>query len=258
MHASTNPLLDSPVLLFVVSLVALAAAAWLGTAIARRLHALGRTSREDFNLVLASTLTLLGLIIGFSFSMALSRYDKRVELEATEANAIGTAALRARLLGPTEAALLRPLLRQYVAERIAYYGARADQLEAIDASTTRLHVAMWDVVRGAAAAQPNPITAIVAESFNDAINGEGYVQAAWGDRIPLAAWALMGAMALISAALTGFMTQHKNGSRWLMLVLPLIIALAFQLIADIESPRTGFILVDSANLTAVEQLLRTP
>lgn len=45
---------------------------------------------EDFKLVLGATLTLLGLIIGFTFSMAVSRYDLRKNLEAEEANAIGT------------------------------------------------------------------------------------------------------------------------------------------------------------------------
>jgi hypothetical protein len=46
--------------------------------------------RSDFGTVVAATLTLLGLIIGFTFSMAISRYDQRKNYEEVEANAIGT------------------------------------------------------------------------------------------------------------------------------------------------------------------------
>jgi hypothetical protein len=45
---------------------------------------------RDFGTILPAALTLLGLIIGFSFSMASSRYDQRKTLDETEANAIGT------------------------------------------------------------------------------------------------------------------------------------------------------------------------
>ena len=64
--------------------------------------------------MLAATLTLLGLIIGFSFSMATSRYDLRKNYEETEANAIGTEYLRADLLPQADAARTRALLRQYL------------------------------------------------------------------------------------------------------------------------------------------------
>ena len=67
--------------------------------------------REDFGLILAAALTLLRLIIGFSFSMATSRYDQRKNLEEAEANAIGTEYARAGLLPAADAAKVRALLR---------------------------------------------------------------------------------------------------------------------------------------------------
>jgi hypothetical protein len=54
----------------------------------------GRRAREDFGVILAATLTLLGLIIGFSFSMAVGRYDQRKNYQEEEANAIGTELVR--------------------------------------------------------------------------------------------------------------------------------------------------------------------
>jgi hypothetical protein len=62
----------------------------LGVFLCRKRDKLAADERDDFGLVVAATLTLLGLIIGFSFSMESSRYDLRKTYEEAEANAIGT------------------------------------------------------------------------------------------------------------------------------------------------------------------------
>ena len=75
--------------------------------------------RQDFDIIMAASLTLLGLIIGFSFSMALSRYDQRKTCEADESNAIGTEYTRANLLPAPDAAKVRGLLKTI--SRPAYF-----------------------------------------------------------------------------------------------------------------------------------------
>ena len=70
-----------PLILFAISFVALWLAARIGWSFRRRQGALNAEMREDFGFILAATLTLLGLIIGFSFSMATSRYDQRKNYE---------------------------------------------------------------------------------------------------------------------------------------------------------------------------------
>ncbi|MGA2397394.1 MAG: hypothetical protein ABSG30_04955 [Steroidobacteraceae bacterium] len=79
-----------PLVVFAVTLSILWFCAWLGAALFRRRGALTESAREDFGLILTATLALLGLIIGFTFSMAISRYDLRKTHEEAEANAIGT------------------------------------------------------------------------------------------------------------------------------------------------------------------------
>ena len=76
----------------------------------RRRRPLKDEEREDFGVVQAATLTLLGLIIGFSFSMAIGRYDQRKNYEEAEANAIGTEYVRAGLLPAADAAKVRAQL----------------------------------------------------------------------------------------------------------------------------------------------------
>jgi len=98
-------------------------AAWLAIGVGSWLRGLsptvGEQRNEDLGVVLAATLTLLGLIIGFSFSMASSRYDQRKNFEEAEANAIGTELVRADLLPAADAENVRKLLRGYLDKGIS-------------------------------------------------------------------------------------------------------------------------------------------
>jgi hypothetical protein len=80
---------DSPIRLFFLSLFGLWLSAQIGASV-QRWRTLEENQREDFNVVQAATLTLLSLIIGFSFSLAINRYEQRKNYEEEEANAIGT------------------------------------------------------------------------------------------------------------------------------------------------------------------------
>jgi hypothetical protein len=215
--------------------------------------------RDDFNLVLTSTLTLLGLIIGFTFSMALGRYDQRKNFEEEEANAIGTEWVRGDLLPAADAGKIRGLLRLYLDQRVEWYQTRdAELLAKNDAETARLQNELWNAVKGPALAQPTPLSALAVAGMNDVLNAQGYTQAAWWNRIPHAAWALMVAMALCANVLVGLGAANVKGEFKLLLVLPLVVAIAFFLVADIDSPRSGIIHVKPQNLLALSQSLRAP
>jgi hypothetical protein len=145
--------------------------------------------------VVAATLTLLGLIIGFSFSMASSRYDQRKNYEEAEANAIGTEYVRADLLPAGDRANVRALLRNYLDQRVLFYETRDESaLRKIDADTAQLQTEVWSAVYAPAGAQPTPLLALVVSGMNDVLNSQGFTQAAWWYRIPTAAWCLMSAM----------------------------------------------------------------
>ena len=81
--------LDSPFFILTISLVAQCVAVYAGHLL-RKTRPLSADERDDFDIIRNATLTLLALIIGFSFSMAVSRYDQRKNYEEAEANAIGT------------------------------------------------------------------------------------------------------------------------------------------------------------------------
>jgi len=247
---------DYPFAVLLTALVVLWLAVWTGSRLRSR-KLLEDDLREDFGVVLAAVMTLLGLIIGFSFSMAISRYDDRKTLEEAEANAIGTEYLRADLLPTADAAAVRALLVRYLDQRIAFYAARdKKELQMIDAETARLQADLWSAVRTPALAQPTPLTALVVSGMNDVLNSQGYTQAAWWNRIPRAAWVLMTVVAIAANVMLGFMAKRAESERTLLLVMPLLVGVALALIADIESPRGGVIRVQPQNLIALAESLK--
>lgn len=249
-------MLNRPVVaLFPFSLIVLWLAARLGLYF-RRYRPLGDDEREEFSFVQAATLTLLGLIIGFTFSMAVGRYDQRKNYEEEEANAIGTEYSRVTLLPSAEVAHVQSLLKKYLDLRISFYEAEHEsELLRINADTAKLQAEMWLPVQAAATAQPTPVMAVVVSGMNDVFNTQGYTQAAWWNRIPASAWCLMMVIAILCNGLIGYGGRHTCTKNTVTLIMPLFVAISFLLIADIDSPRGGFIRVVPQNLVSLSQSL---
>jgi hypothetical protein len=246
-----------PLLVFVLSFFVLWLSAWGGRSLRRRKQKLEEDVREDLGVVTAATLTLLGLIIGFSFSMAITRYDQRKNYEEAEANAIGTEYVRADLLPSADAPKVRLLLRNYLDQRILFYITRDEQqIRQINARTSQLQTELWSAVRAPAAAQPTPMLALAVSGMNDVLNSQGYTQAAWWNKIPIAAWTLMAAIAICCNVLVGYGARNPKAKGIQLMVLPVVVSISFFLIADIDSPRGGFIRVHPQNLESLVESLR--
>jgi hypothetical protein len=89
--------------------------------------------------------------------------------------------------------------------------------------------------------------------MNDVLNSQGYTQAAWWNRIPIAAWALMASIAICANVLVGYSARRVQVGGIHFFVLPLILSVAFFLIAENDSPRRGSIRVSPENLIALAQ-----
>lgn len=251
-----NNVFKYPGLAFALSLFAQWFAARIGDSFRKKRRAFTEDELKDFGIVVAATLTLLGLIIGFSFSMAVTRYDQRKVYEEAEANAIGTEYVRADLLPAGDGARVREMLKRYIDLRVLSYTTRDTvQLGKIDADTAQLQNELWYTVQGVAAVQPTPMVALTVSGMNDVLNAQGYTQAAWLNRIPVAAWVLMIAIAICCNLLIGIDAHQTN--RLLLFVLPLVVSISFFLISDIDSPRRGVIRVVPQNLLAVSRSLHS-
>jgi hypothetical protein len=251
-------ILDFPHFVFVLAFFVLWLPARVSASVHKRREGLLEGVREDFGVILAATLTLLSLIIGFSFSMAISRYDQRKTYEEEEANAIGTEYLRAELLPAPEAARLRALLKSYLDQRIMFYRTRDERhLRQIDANAAQLQNELWATAQAQAAARPTPVIALALSGMNDVLNSQGYTQAAWRNRIPIAAWGLMVMIAIFCNLLIGYGARRPEREAMLFLVLPLVVSISFFLISDVDSPRGGVIRVNPQNLISLSQSLQT-
>lgn len=236
---------------------ALTFCAWLGANIAARNPPRTEEARTDYKVILSASLTLLGLLIGFSFSMAINRYDHRNSAEEVEADAIDTAYLRAELLPPEAAARARTVLKSYLEARISFYTERdLGRVREMHIQALGMQQQLWSEVRAAAAAQPTATLAGVVAAINDVVNSRNDTQAAWENRIPGAAWALMLVIAMLCNAMVGYAAPSLKPHRLILALLPLVLSIAFALIADIDSPRGGLIHVEPQNLLYLAASMR--
>ena len=242
--------IEFPLVMLVSSFALLFLAAEAGNFLRTKTRPLSEDQRQDLSVVVGATLTLLGLLIGFSFSMAINRYDQRKLYEEAEANAIGTEYLRLGLLSG-DTSKVRELLRAYLDQRILFYTTRhEDGLTKINADTATLQNELWSAVESHRA-EPTAVTVLTVTGMNDVLNSQGYTQAAWWNRIPVAAWSLMATIAICCNLLHGYQAR----TRGLLLFLPLTVSISFLLIADIDSPRGGHIRVLPQNLISLSQSL---
>jgi hypothetical protein len=184
--------------------------------------------------------------------MAVSRYDQRKNYEEAEANAIGTEYIRADLLPAEDAAKVRELLKSYVDQRIAFYNR--DKTASASAEAARVRDELWSTVARVASAQPNPVMGLGVSGMNDVFNAQTGTQAAWLNRIPIAAWALMLLIAIFSNLLLGY--RERSSGHLALVVLPVISSIAFFLIADIDSPSVGVISVVPQNLILTSEEMK--
>jgi hypothetical protein len=247
-----NDLVRFPLLILASSFFAMLVSVRIGILLRKRWSKMDEEVGHDLDTIVSAVLTLLGLIIGFSFSMAASRYDLRKNYEETEANAIGTEYVRAALLPATEASRVRALLKEYLEQRILFYESRDErELQQINAHTVHLQSELWSTVQISASAQPTPVSALAVSGMNDVLNSQGYTQAAWWNHIPVGAWLLMGSVAILANFLLGYGTLSKDEGIVRLMTLPLVLCIALFFIADIDSPRRGIIFVRPQNLISL-------
>ena len=248
--------IDYPLRLFVVVLLISWFSAWVGNLWRARMGKVMEDFGQFFEIVVGASLTLLGLIIAFSFSMAVGRYDQRKNYEEEEANAIGTEYVRADQLPAADAAKVHALLKSYLDQRILFYLTRSEhELRQIDTRTAQLQAEMWSATSTSVAVLPPPMATFILGGMNDVLNSQGYTQAAWRNRIPIAAWILLVVISIFCNLLVGYDAPRK--SVFFLLIFPIALSVSLFLIADIDSPRHGIIRVRPQNLESLAESLHS-
>lgn len=226
----------------------------------RRLSVYPEGKFEGAGVVESSVFGILGLILAFTFTGTLSRYEYRVRLILQEANAIGTAYLRLDLLPEDAQVKLRPLYREYVQSRVnvfEYYVNR-QRSDAYFRESLQLQDQIWDIANASVLVDKNPgIITLVLSSTNDMIDIANERLQATRTHPPVIVYILLFALALASAFLVGqTMSMNQKRPVFYMFMFCVTISTITYVILDLENPRLGLIRIDLGDKVLVETLER--
>jgi len=217
-------------------------------------------TRSQVNMLQAASLGLLALLLGFTFSMALTRFDTRKQLVLEEANAIGTTYLRAQLLPDQARTEVSNLLRRYVDVRLEFYRAGINQnsLQWVDDDKGKLHSALWSYAIATGGQDPRAIpTGLFIQSLNEVIDLHAKRVTAMENHVPESIFVLLLLVATLSLGLVGYGAGMGRDRNVLPTVISVIlIALVILLIMDLDRPRRGLIKVSQQSMVHLQESLK--
>jgi len=211
------------------------------------------SSKTHINTIQASLLGVLALLLGFTFSISLQRFDKRSEAVIDEANAIGTAYLRTELLPHPLRDDIQQQLQLYLDLRIASGAvtlASPAERQALMNQAGRTQAALWQQAVLAAEADSRPVTSgLFIQALNELIDAYGRRDAALNRHVPEVVLFLLFATFLLTSTIVGYsagLAGHR-ATFVTYIMISLIVVLVF-IIVDLDRPRRGMIQVDQTSL----------
>lgn len=233
-------------------------------------HRLGRhrgpapeALQEQVGAVQASLLGLLALMLGFTFSMALDRFDSRSEAVVAEANAIGSAWLRADLLPDSVRADSRSALRDYLALRVEAAGLAHGETAAqasLARATAAQQARLWQLAVAAGREAPNPVTTgLYLQALDDLLGAHALQEAERRRHVPALVLVLLYASFVVCGGIIGYGAglQGQRPARVTHVMVALIALLLF-LVMDLDRPRRGIVQIDTAPLLELRDTLAAP
>jgi hypothetical protein len=212
------------------------------------------------NTIQASLLGVLALLLGFTFSLSLQRYDSRSAAVVHEANAIGTTWLRAELLPASAQDDVRSGLERYVVLRVATGEESLDHVnrrEILVGQSNDVLDELWSLAAAAVAEEPNPVTTgLFTQSLNEMIDAFGVRQAALDRHVPEIVLFLLFGTLILTSALVGY-ASGMAGQRasFATYVLVLLIVMLVFIIIDLDRPRRGLIEVRQDSMIEIRETI---
>lgn len=232
-------------LIFVISLALILLANEVGRSVRRRAYA---QHDDNVSSLEGAVLGLLALMIGFSFAMSLSHFDSRRSAVLDEANAIGTVALRARLLPTPHNSESLDLLREYTRLRLdaATTVRTVADLDTFVDRSNALQEALWQQARAAMAKNAAMVpTGLFIQSLNDMIDHQEKRVTAVRAQLPAMVLIALYGVALVAATLMGYARGLAPRRTYLPnLAVSVLVAAVILFVQDIDRPEAGFIKID--------------
>jgi hypothetical protein len=213
------------------------------------------TAKSWISTIDAAILGILALLLGFTFSMSLSRFDLRKQLVIEEANAIGTTYLRAQLLPEPYMTEISDLLRQYVDVRLE--GTKPGKLHYAIVKSEQLHNQLWLRAVDISKKVSSPIIVLLfLNSLNEMIDLHDERMSAFENRVPKMVLILLFICGTITVLVTGYGCGLGNRRNFVpAAMMSIILAMVILVIMDLDRPERGFIRVSQQSLTRLQQSL---
>jgi uncharacterized membrane protein (Fun14 family) len=254
---------QSEALILLILIALLFVGAEVGYRLGRRQSSLGEPAKSQLSSIQSAILALLGFLLGFTVAMSISRLDARKHAIVQEANAIGTAALRGRLLPAAEKTEAIHALRRYVDLRLQSSAAHFDSSarSALDRQLAELHERLWLLVAAVAKKEPqNFTTGLFIGAINDLIDAKGTRDAALDNHVPESVLFLLFIAATIAVGMVGYLNGIAAHRAWVVTELLIgLFALSIFVIIDLDRPGRGLINVSQKNMIDLKNSLeKTP
>lgn len=213
--------------------------------------------REKDGTMLGSLFAILGLMLAFTFSMTLTRYEKRIETVIQESNDIGTAILRADLYPEEHRQLLRADFKQYVEARIAFFEARKDIVKVFAAQRQSEAIGQQIWNRAAKLSFDPAITVPATMQMIPALNAMLDINNARMrislNKVPESVLYLLFALIFICSFQLGYTFSEKKKMDWLGTIgVTLLICSVIYLIIDMDRPNRGTMTLEQTNQSIVD------
>jgi len=219
----------------------------------------GLKAKSQISVVEASLVGVLGLLLGFTMSMVVTRFEVRKQLVLQESNAISTALLRTQLLPEPERTEIATLLRQYIGLRLQFVqaGKDPDRLQAVRRTTIGLQNQFWTKASTYGHDHPDPVRiGLLLQSLNEVIDLEAARWMSFFNHVPAAVICLDAIVALLSATLVGYSFGIERVRHvFSMCLLGLAITFALGVIVDLDRPRHGLIQVSQQPMIDLQRSL---
>jgi hypothetical protein len=217
-------------------------------------------AKTDQGHVLSAMLALLGLLVGFTFSIAVGRHELRRNLVVEEANAIGTEYLRTQLMPEPFRTRLADALRRYTDARLALAAAGEDETAIVraDKLADSLQQQMWTTTMMAVPAiQPAAVSSLLVAGMNTIIDAASSRRAALEARLPSIAFGSLVLYAIVAGGMLGFVSgSGRSRTRVGAFILLMLLTLALGLILDLDRPRRGTIKVSQQPLMDLRESMK--
>lgn len=216
--------------------------------------------RAQIGTIQTAMLGLLGLLLGFSFSMAVNRYELRKQLVVTEANAIGTASLRGRFLPPAERAKAARLWQEYIdlrLEMVRFRSADADRFETLFARCEAIQAELWRQALDAARSEPRSVPAgLYLQALNAVIDTHMQRIIAYHNHVPETVFFLLLGVTVLAMVAVGYGCGQTNRRLALVTTATSVLFVAVIVtIIDFDRPQRGTIRVNQEAMIRLQQQL---